>query len=181
MSDAAALMPLAAERPKPWYALYTCSRYEKVVDQMLEKRGFETYLPLTTRRTRVSLRRFREATIPLFPGYVFCRFSAWTEDFYRVREIRGVVHVVSGDAGPVSLPDDEIESIRKLQEHGIPCIESRSFAMGQRVVVTDGPLKGLRGEVIRQKHRDLFVVKVQLIKRMLEVAFDPVDLQIALV
>jgi transcription antitermination factor NusG len=96
-----------------------------------------------------------------------------------VREIRGVVHVVSSDTGPVSLPDDEIESIRKLQVHGISCIESRSFATGQRVVVTEGPLKGLRGEVVRQKHRHLFVVKIQLIKRMLEVGFDPVDLQIA--
>lgn len=162
-----------------WFAVHVCSRREKVVDRLLSDKGFETFLPLTVKRSRASARRFREAHIPLFPGYLFSRFHPSSEDFYRVRATTGVVGIVQARTTPVPVPDAEIESIRTLLELNIECKLSPAFLSGQRVMIKDGPLRGLQGEILRRKNRRLFVIKIALIRRMLEVDLDPLDLEIA--
>jgi transcription antitermination factor NusG len=57
-----------------WYACYTRARHEKRVDEQLAERGLETYLPLLARERQWSDRR-KVVEFPLFPGYVFCRFT----------------------------------------------------------------------------------------------------------
>ena len=166
--------------PAPqWYALQTRSRHEKVADRLLSEKGFATFLPLTVVRSPVSLRRFREAQIPLFPGYTFARFSCSNEDQHRVLQTTGVARIVRTRSGPVSIPDLEIESLKALVSQRIRCSLSPSFAVGQRVLVIAGPLKGVQGEIIRRKNRQAaFVVKVGLLRRMLEVDSNPFDLEI---
>lgn len=168
----------AAPRPQHWYALYTRSRYEKVVDRLLAEKGFETFLPLTVKRSPVSFRRFREAEIPLFPGYTFARFCASHEDLHEVRATTGVASIVGSRAGPILVPDAEIESVKTLLAQKVSWSLSSTFALGQRVIVTGGPLQGVQGEIVRRKNRQLFVVKIQLIRRMLEVAVSPLDLEV---
>jgi len=174
--DAGSLSPpiLPAQH---WYALQTRSRYEKVVDRLLCEKGFETFLPLTIKRSRVTLRRFREAHIPLFPGYTFARLPASSEKFREIRATTGVAGLIGGRAGPVFIPDTEIESIKTLVAEKVSCRLSSSFAAGQRVMVTCGPLKGVRGEILRRKNRQLFVVRIRLIQRELEVDLSPRDLE----
>jgi len=77
----------------------------------------------------------------------------------------------------VSVPDAEIESIRTLLAHNIQCKPSPTFLSGQRVIIKEGPLKGLQGEILRRKNRRLFVIKIALIRRMLEVDLSPLDLE----
>ncbi len=162
---------------RQWFAVHVCSRHEKVVDRLLSEKGFETLLPLTVKRSRASVQRFREAYIPLFPGYLFSRFHPSNEDFYRIRATTGVVGLVQAGTAPVSVPDAEIESIRTLLAHNIQCKPSPTFLSGQRVIIKEGPLKGLQGEILRRKNRRLFVIKIALIRRMLEVDLSPLDLE----
>ncbi len=167
-----------APRPRHWYALHTRSRYEKVVDRLLAEKGFETFLPLSVQRSPVSFRRFREAQIPLFPGYTFARLCASHEDFHEARVTTGVASIVGSRAGAILVPDAEIDSVKTLLAQKVGCNLSSTFARGQRVIVTSGPLRGVQGEIVRRKNRQLFVVKVQLIRRMLEVAVSPLDLEV---
>jgi len=164
---------------RQWFAVHVCSRHEKVVDRLLSEKGLETFLPLMVRRSRASARRFREAHIPLFPGYLFSRFHISNEDLYRVRATTGVVDVVKARTIPVPVPDAEIESIRTLLALNIRCKPSPIFLSGQRVTIREGPLRGLQGEILRRKNRRLFVVKITLIRRMLEVDLSPLDIEIA--
>jgi hypothetical protein len=57
-----------------WFALYVKPRHEKVVTRLLTGEGLETFLPLYTRR-HVYESRSKDNELPLFPGYVFCRFD----------------------------------------------------------------------------------------------------------
>ncbi len=156
-------------QPQHWYALHTRSRHEKVVNSLLCEKGYETFLPLTTKRSLVTLRRFREAQVPLFTGYTFARIPASYEKFHEVRATTGVAGIVGGRSGPAFIPDTEIESIQTLLAEKVNCNLGSSFEVGQRVVVTCGPLQGVRGEILRRKNRQLFVVKIPLIQRSLEV------------
>ena len=162
-----------------WYAVHTCSRREKIVDRLLAEKGFETFLPLTVVQSRVSLRRFREAHIPLFPGYTFVRGGPSPDEHYSIRSTTGVAQLLGYQSGPVAVPDIEIESLKRLLGHNIGCSVCPSFARGQRVVIINGPLRGVEGEIIGRKDRRLFVVKVHLLKRMLEIDIEPDDLEVA--
>jgi transcription termination/antitermination protein NusG len=167
--------PLAS--PQHWYALYTRSRYEKVVDRLLREKGFDAFLPLTIQRSPVGLKRFRDAQIPLFAGYTFVRLPACREKFYEVRATTGVAGIVGSRSGPIFIPDTEIESIQTLVTEKVSCSLSSCFAVGQPVIVARGPLKGVRGELMRRKNRQHFVVRIRLIQRLLEVDLSPGDLE----
>ena len=71
-SGALATALQASDAEAKWFALSVTVRHEKMVSQVLQHKGFETFLPLYTRRHQYN-RRVREFEIPLFPGYLFCR------------------------------------------------------------------------------------------------------------
>ena len=57
-----------------WYALSAKPRHEKAVSHHLEIQKLESFLPLSfTWRTWCD--RKKEVELPLFSGYVFCRFG----------------------------------------------------------------------------------------------------------
>lgn len=160
-----------------WYALHTRARHEKVVNGLLRSRGFRTFLPLARKRSAVSLRRMREAELPLFPGYTFVQLAPSQENFRLVRASVGVVGIVGSSSGPLSIPDVEIEAIEKVLASELASCGGDGLAVGQHVLVTSGPLRGVGGEIVRRKRQQIFVVKIRLIQRSLEVELSPGDLQ----
>ena len=99
----------------PWFALYVRSRFEKVVSQTLRNNGFTEYLPLYTKTSQWS-DRTKKLELPLFPGYVFCRFDP--NRTFSVLRIPSVLHVLSVGSKSAEVPDAEVESIRKLLASG---------------------------------------------------------------
>ena len=95
----------------PWFALYVRSRFEKVVSQTLRNNGFTEYLPLYTKMSQWS-DRTQKLELPLFPGYVFCRFDP--KRTFSVLRLPSVLHVLSVGSKPAEIPDAEVETIRKL-------------------------------------------------------------------
>src|ERR1019366_2439757 len=63
------------EAPYPWYAIRTKSGHEKITATVLNAKGYELYFPVYKSKRRWSDRTV-ELKMPLFPGYVFCRFDA---------------------------------------------------------------------------------------------------------
>ena len=57
-----------------WFAIETRPRCEKLVGNILENKGYELFLPMYKSRRRWS-DRIKELDLPLFPGYLFCRWS----------------------------------------------------------------------------------------------------------
>src|SRR6266550_174131 len=58
----------------PWFAVQTRARYENFAAKQLGGRGYEVFLPLYPCKRRWS-DRMHEFEMPLFPGYLFCRFN----------------------------------------------------------------------------------------------------------
>ena len=59
---------------KLWYTLHVRPRFEKCVEAHLEAKGYEVFLPTCASRHRWS-DRIKTLQLPLFSGYVFCRFA----------------------------------------------------------------------------------------------------------
>lgn len=172
------VFPATSTIPAPhWYALHTRSRDEKVVDRLLRHSGFRTFLPLIVKRSRLSLRRMREAELPLFPGYTFAQFAPSRENLRVIHASAGVAGIVGSNSGPAFILDAEIEAIKRVLANHIACFPGDELSVGQRVIVTSGPLRGVCGEIVGRKSQEVFVVKVRLIRRCLQVDLSPDDLQ----
>src|SRR5262249_4474287 len=109
------IMNESMELPAEWYAVYTRSRHEKKVAEFLSEKAVEVFLQLrNVLRRRKDRRKWVE--LPLFSGYVFVRISRVNK--LRVLQTQGVVNILGDTSGPSPVPEEQIESIKKLVDSG---------------------------------------------------------------
>ena len=152
------------ERPdQQWYALFVRTKYERVIEERLKDKGFETYVP-TQPVHRKWADRIKVVDSPLFPNYVFCRFDPAAS--FPVVTTPDVRCVVGTGRNPTPIPAEEIYGLRQLVLHG-KAVEAvdQMIEPGQRVVVVSGPLEGVEGTVIRTKGSLRLVVYITLLHR----------------
>src|SRR4051794_15272566 len=131
-----------------WYALHVRPRFEKVVSRNLQNKGYEEYLPLYRRVSHWS-DRTKKIDLPLFPGYVFCRFNV--NERLPILMIPGVNSVVGFGKNPMPIEIAEMQGVRSLLQSGSNCEPWPFLQLGQVVRVEYGPLAGTQGIVVRTK------------------------------
>ncbi|HUW82201.1 MAG TPA: UpxY family transcription antiterminator [Phycisphaerae bacterium] len=154
-----------------WYALYTRSRFEKEVDKRLGMLGIETYLPLYRARRRWSDRTV-QLDLPLFPSYLFVRLKPASPDIYRILDTKGVVRFVSASTGPIEVPREEIEAVKRVLSAKLPVRSLPWLREGQKVQVCAGPLHGLEGIVEKCNGRGHLYISVRAIGQTLVAELD---------
>jgi len=155
--------------PLFWYALHVRPRFEKLVASTLLFKGYEGFLPLYSERKRWS-DRMKETILPLFPGYLFCRFDV--NNRLPILVTPGVIRVVG--IGKTPHPVDERE-IQALQSIVISKLQAEPWAYlpaGQKVRIELGVLAGLEGILVSLKGMNKIVVSVSLLKRSVAVEVD---------
>lgn len=176
------------ERPAPehlyveprWYACYTRARAEKQVARSLLERQIESYLPMLP-QTRQWKDRKKVVSFPLFPSYVFGRFTL--RDIHVVLTTPGMSTIVRANGYPAPIPDEELDNVRRV----VKAIAGSGFAPeprpflaeGQKVRVMEGPLEGVEGFVIELRGRKRVLVGVTAIGQGLEFDIDTRLLQAA--
>ncbi len=152
-----------------WYAVYTVVRHEKTVASDLKKKQIETFLPLTEVVSQWKDRKKR-VSLPLFPGYLFVN----TTLDYRLNILAtpGIVRILGTSGTPAPIPDDQIESIRKLLDSKVPFDPHPYLREGKMVIVTHGPLQGIIGRIVERRGSNKLILSVDLIKRAISVEVD---------
>ena len=158
-----------------WYAAYTNANHEKRVAQHLGLRGVEHFLPLCT---TVSQWKDRRVTLqrPLFPGYVFVCIALGVQRA-EVQTAPGIARLVGVGGSPTPLAAEEIEALQMSLTVGLQWQPYPFFTVGRRVQVISGPLRGLRGRIVKHKSKGRFVISVTLIQRAVSVELDGLDLR----
>lgn len=149
-----------------WFALHVKPRHERAVEQQLLARLLEVYSPYYSVRRRWS-DRVKEVECPLFPRYVFCRFSF--DERLRVISIPSVASIVGFGGSPCPIADRDIEMVKNVVASGLPVMPWPSLRIGERVRVCHGPLCGLEGILAREKAAYRVVVTVELLQRAVAV------------
>ena len=157
-----------------WYAVRTRSRHEQVVREQLERKGLEAFLPTVTRWSRWKDRK-KKIDWPLFPGYCFARFQS--DGRLPVLKCSGVVSIVSFDGEIVSIPEHEIEGIRRLVESDLQFDPCPLIHEGMMVEVIHGPLKGVIGRLVRKGAHARLMLSVDLIGQAVSVEVDAADVK----
>ncbi|HTX54454.1 MAG TPA: UpxY family transcription antiterminator [Candidatus Baltobacteraceae bacterium] len=162
------------QHDQEWFAIRTRSRHEKRVQDQLQARGIEPFLPTIERLSQWKDRRKR-VSFPLFPGYCFARFRLG--DRLTVLTAQGVVQIIGNQDGPVSIPEAEIESVRRLVTSTLPYDPHPYLEEGMLVEVIRGPLKGLQGVLVRKGAHARLVIRITLIHQAASVELDAHDVQ----
>lgn len=159
--------------PPHWYAACTQPRHEKTVEKFLRIREVETYLPLH-RKIRSWNGRKAQIEVPLFAGYVFVRLPL--DQRGKVFEHPSVHSFVSFNGRPASMPDEEIAALRNslAARSAEPC---PFLVAGKRIRISNGPLQGLEGTILRRKGKLRMIVSVDFLQRSIAVDLEPADLQ----
>jgi transcription termination/antitermination protein NusG len=144
-----------------WYVLFVRSNQEKRVAQHLSSRAVEHFLPAYE-----SIRQWQDRKVklisPLFPGYIFVRLALVERS--KALLVPNVVSLVGTPNGPSVITDEEIEWIGRGMAYGKP--EPHAYLkIGDRVVITSGPMAGIEGSLIRMHNCARILVRVNSISR----------------
>lgn len=152
-----------------WFALTVGPCHERRAERALLNQGFEAYLPAYRVRRQWS-DRMKSLEMPLFPGYIFCRFGY--PDRLRVLNSAGVRSVVTNAGLPAPVAEDELHAVRSLLASGKPLAPWPYLRIGQRVVIRDGQFADLRGMIVRAKDSWRVVVSVEALNCSVSIEVD---------
>jgi transcription antitermination factor NusG len=152
-----------------WYAVRTAAGREKAVSGQLANKGYEQFLPMYRTRRQWS-DRVKELELPLFPGYLFCRFDVNSR--LPILVTPGVTLIVGYGKAPISISDGEIEAVRTVTKSGAAAEPWPFLEAGQRVRIQDGSLGGLEGLLLQVKNSWRIVLSVELLQRSVAVEVD---------
>jgi transcription termination/antitermination protein NusG len=150
-----------------WFALRVKPRREKVISTILRNKGFEQFLPVYESR-RVWSDRIAKVEVPLFPGYVFCRFDP-ERPRLPIVATPGVINVVGVAGRPAAIPEHELEAIQTILRSGKAAQPWPYLEAGHRVRIERGSLAGVEGILVETKKQHRVVVSVSLLQRSVSV------------
>ena len=156
----------------PWCAVYTRHQHEKTVSEMLSAKGFEVFLPLYESTRRWKDRR-KVLSLPLFPCYVFVRGAV--ERRLPVLTTPGVHMIISRGERVATVPEHEIDAIRRTVEGHFQVEPHPFLRCGERVRVVRGSLDGVEGVLTRKKNLYRLVISVEMLAQSVAVEIDAMD------
>lgn len=151
----------------PWFVLHTRSRQEKILARELAAAKVGVFLP------QVSCVRFyagRKVTVevPLFPGYVFLRGSR--DQAYFADRTKRVAQIISV-CDQIQL-DEELKSLHVALSVNASLNPFPYLKCGLRVVVREGPMRGLTGKIEGFASRDRLILQVQMLGQATSLEID---------
>lgn len=161
---------LCPEDGRGWYAVHVRYQHEVRTARVLASNDWETLVPVYRSRRQWS-DRMKDIEVPLFPGYVFCRFPR--EESRHVEDTPGVARIVRFNAQPAAIPQEEISGIQTMMAAGVLVSPWPYLKAGDRVRVERGPLRGLEGTLLRGEDGARLVLSVELLQRSIAAEVDP--------
>lgn len=162
------------ETTSPWWAIYTRHQHEKVIAEILSTKGFEIFLPLYE-----SVRRWKDRkkilSLPVFPCYVFVRGNVNRR--LQVLTTPGVHTILYSGEKVATIPDHEIEAIRRAVNSSAQVEPHPFLRCGETVRVTRGSLEGVRGVLVRKKSLYRLILSVEMLAQSVAVEIDASDVE----
>jgi transcription antitermination factor NusG len=155
-----------------WIAARSACQRESVVTERLRLDGFHVYLP----RARVRLPRSgRPAVIVLYAGYFFIDVDQSSSPWQAAKRTPGVTSVLMTGEQPSRCSEAEILKLQASEIGGLvqladqPLSSDQKFTEGQQVRIRYGALDGREARYAKPGKRNMSVVMVVLLNRIVAV------------
>ena len=151
-----------------WYAIYVRAKCEKLVVEILERKGVEAYVPLRT-VIRVYSKQKRKKLLPLISSYVFVRIVRG--QYVSVLETEKVLQFVRIGREMIAIPQTEIDVLKLIVGDVNLDVDlyQRDFKEGDKIEVVSGSLAGVKGVLKKIRSQHQFVVELETIGQKLMV------------
>ena len=110
-SSQGVLPPSLSQANNPWYAVYTRSRWEKRLMELLTAKGIEAYVPLRKVIHKWSDRN-KLVDEPLIRSYCFVKVGE--KDYFEVLNTPGAVRYIWFSGKPAAIPERQINTLRAV-------------------------------------------------------------------
>jgi transcription antitermination factor NusG len=157
-----------ANNEKHWHVVYTRSRAEKKVQIELSLKNIENFLPMQ-KRLRQWKDRKKWVEMPLMSGYCFVNITRKEYDI--VLQTNNIVGYVRFEGKAAVIPESQIDSLKQMlkQFDFEVTITSENFVPGKLVEVIEGPMIGLRGELVKAHGKNKFIIRFNQINSVVSV------------
>jgi len=147
-----------------WKVLFVKPRTEKKVTEYCTLYRLPFYLPLRE-KTRVVQRRKVIAKMPVFPGYVFAKFSA--DERLQLLQTNLLVRILEPEQPRRMLRD--LIMVRRALKADPALTPSKPLTTGRLVRIVSGPFQGVEGRVARMAGTFKVVLNVDMIGQAVSV------------
>jgi len=147
---------------KYWFALYTKPRSEFKAREQLAVIEVEHYLPTFTSVKQWSDRK-KKITEPLIRGYIFIHASE--QERLASVEQPSIVRCLFDCGHPASIPDWQIDNIKKMLAQDSELIVYNGIVTGTKVKIKNGSFKGVVGIVTDNEKGKSISISIDLLNR----------------
>jgi transcription antitermination factor NusG len=156
---------------KKWLVFYTKSRHEEKVRNLLQRRGYEVFMPMQKVVRQWSDRK-KTLMVPLFNSYIFV--NDLEAGIAEIVTTPGIAWNVRLNGKPAVLHPHEFDAIQRFLATGlfVEAMQEVDLHAGDRVVVTEGALKGMEGHLIQTPDGEKFTVSLATLGNHLLVTVD---------
>ena len=140
---------------RSWYAIHTYAGYENAVARNLKQRIeslgmqdriFNVLVPME-KTIKIKAGKRVEVEEKVYPGYVLVDMVVTDDSWYVVRNTPRVTGFVGAGVNPVPLNQQEVDALFKTMGAGDNAKHTIDIAIGDLVMIADGPFKELEGKV----------------------------------
>ena len=158
-----------------WYAVYTRSRWEKRLMELLIAKKIEAYVPLRRVLHQWSDRKkFIEE--PIIRSYCFVKVG--DTDYHDVLNTPGAVRYIWFAGKPATIPERQIDTLKSITgaDVEVDCIPD-NFLPGVHVMVNKGPLTGLTGELVSISNKQKVIIRIGKLNQVVTLSISPLLLE----
>jgi transcriptional antiterminator RfaH len=158
-----------------WFVAYTKPRHEKKLAARLTQIGINTFLPVM-KSIRIWKDRKKRIDMPLFPSYLFIYLTD-IQSYYDGLKTDGCIYYLKTGTEIARVSDKIIDNIRMLIDNNVSLkVINEQFHPGQEIMIKQGALAGLNGEVVQVNGCKSLLIRVKLLQRNLLVTLPPESL-----
>lgn len=157
---------------KGWHVVYTRSRHEQAVFNLLEEQGIDCFLPMH-KVLRYWKDRKKWLKVPLITAYVFV-YVKDDREYINVLKTDGVVCFITFEGKAAIVPEKQIDNLKLLISSGEKIeVTDQQFEPGDEIIVESPPFKGLEGVLIMVKSRRMVKIQLDHVHKSIMVEISP--------
>lgn len=178
--------PPSIDLSRGWFIVITAPRGEAGAVEGLKEAGCSVWLP-TLHREVTSRGRTTAYDTPMYPGYLFVadlpfgrrRVIVKGVPVDDVREMPGVIGVISTPRGFLQMPEKAFEQVVAIQNAPEPPPPAFPFAEGASVMIIDGPFASFQAVVVEALGHHHATVLVEIFGRATSVQLETGQIEAA--
>lgn len=136
---------------KNWYVVYTKTKCEKKVSNLLTKKKIENFCPLNCKQIQ-QFRKSKSIYEPLFNSYVFVYINEI--EINLLRQIENVLNVVYWKGRPAIIQQEEIDEIKEfVSDHRNIRLEKSTVSLTDEASIINRPNYSIDGNIVMIKNK----------------------------